>query len=94
MREIIAKVKEKTNIPVYERTIENVVSAVLASSDIWRIVDLSEEPLPLVVAVLEVLNESGYVEFRDGVFLTEKWKKFAEQYVANYCTTFSSRTKW
>ena len=80
MREITAKVKEKTRIPVYERTIENVVSAVQASSDIWRIVDLSEEPLPLVVAVLETLNELGYVEFKDGVFLTEKGKRFAEEY--------------
>ncbi|HIP75505.1 MAG TPA: putative methyltransferase [Thermococcus paralvinellae] len=80
MREIIAKVKEKTNIPVYERTIENVVGAILASSNIWRIVDLSEEPLPLVVAVLEVLNEFGYVEFRDGVFLTEKGKEFADEH--------------
>ncbi|HIQ39470.1 MAG TPA: putative methyltransferase [Methanothermococcus okinawensis] len=80
MKEIVAKVREKTDIPVYERTVENVISAVQGSSDIWRIVDLSEEPLPLVVTVLEVLNSLGYVEFRNGVFLTEEGKRFADRY--------------
>ena len=93
MKEIVAKVREKTDIPVYERTVENVISAVQGSSDIWRIVDLSEEPLPLVVTVLEVLNSLGYVEFRNGVFLTEEGKRFAdrcgigrrEDYICPHC---------
>ncbi|MBW9220114.1 bis-aminopropyl spermidine synthase family protein [Methanothermococcus sp. SCGC AD-155-N22] len=80
MKEVVAKVREKTDIPVYERTVENVIGAVQSSSDIWRIVDLSEEPLPLVVTVLEVLNNLGYIEFRDGVFLTEKGKRFVDKY--------------
>ena len=41
MREIVEKVREKTSIPVYERTVENVLSAIQASGDVWRIVDLS-----------------------------------------------------
>jgi len=93
VKEIVAKVREKTDIPVYERTVENVISAVQGSSDIWRIVDLSEEPLPLVVTVLEVLNSLGYVEFRNGVFLTEEGKRFAdrcgigrrEDYICPHC---------
>ena len=80
MKEVVAKVREKTDIPVYERTVENVIGAVQSSSDIWRIVDLSEEPLPLVVTVLEVLNNLGYIEFRDGVFLTEEGKRFVDKY--------------
>jgi len=80
VKEIVEKVKEKTDIPVYERTVRNVISAVQSSSDIWRIVDLSEEPLPLVVAILEVLRDLGYIQFRDGVFLTEEGKRFAERY--------------
>ncbi|AXI24712.1 putative methyltransferase [Methanofervidicoccus sp. A16] len=80
MKEVVAKVREKTDIPVYERTVENIIGAVQSSSDIWRIVDLSEEPLPLVVTVLEVLNNLGYIEFRDGVFLTEDGKRFVDKY--------------
>jgi len=80
VKEVVAKVREKTDIPVYERTVENVIGAVQSSSDIWRIVDLSEEPLPLVVTVLEVLNNLGYIEFRDGVFLTEEGKRFVDKY--------------
>ena len=63
MKAVVERVREKTPIPVYERTIENVLSAIFASRDPWRIVDLSEEPLPLVVAVVETLHELGYVEF-------------------------------
>ena len=80
MKDVLAKVREKTDIPVYERSVENVIGAVQGSSNIWRIVDLSEEPLPLVVAILEVLRDLGYIQFRDGVFLTEEGKRFAQRY--------------
>ncbi|NJF26127.1 N(4)-bis(aminopropyl)spermidine synthase [Thermococcus sp. Bubb.Bath] len=81
MREIVERVKEKTSIPVYERTVENVLSAIQASGDVWRIVDLSEEPLPLVVAVVTALHELGYVEFRDNeVVLTQSGRKLVEKY--------------
>ncbi len=75
------RVKEKTGIPVYERSVENVLSAVLASDDIWRVVDLSEEPLPLVVAILGALSEGGYVAFKDNrVLLTQSGKELVENY--------------
>ncbi|MDV3104011.1 N(4)-bis(aminopropyl)spermidine synthase [Thermococcus waiotapuensis] len=81
MREIIERVKEKTSIPVYERTVENVLSAILASGDVWKVVDLSEEPLPLVVAVVTALYELGYVTFKDDrVTLTKKGKELVEKY--------------
>ncbi len=81
MREIVSKVSEKTKIPVYSRTIENVLGAVIETDDIWRIVDLSEEPLPLVVAVLNTLGELGYVSFDgNGVILTTKGKELVEKY--------------
>lgn len=80
MREIVAKVREKTKIPVYERTIENVLGAVLASKDFWRIVDLSEEPLPLVTAVLNTLHDLGYLDFNREVILTLKGQELVEKY--------------
>jgi len=80
VKDVLVKVREKTDIPVYERSVENVIGAVQGSSNIWRIVDLSEEPLPLVVAILEVLRDLGYIQFRDGVFLTEEGKRFAQRY--------------
>lgn len=80
MREIIANVKEKTTIPVYERTIENVLGAVLASGDLWRIIDLSEEPLPLATAVLNALSELGYIDFNEEILLTRKGKELVEKY--------------
>ena len=81
MREILEKVKTKTSIPVYGRTIENVLSAIQASGDVWRVVDLSEEPLPLVVAVITALHEMNYVTF-DGprIILTQSGRKLVEKY--------------
>ncbi len=80
---IVERVREKTSIPVYERTVENVLSAILASGDVWRIVDLSEEPPlpPLVVAVITALHEMGYVAFEgSSVVLTQSGKKLVEKY--------------
>ncbi|ASJ10024.1 hypothetical protein A3L12_01265 [Thermococcus sp. P6] len=81
MEGIIERVRRRTSIPVYRRTLENVLGAIQTSGDVWRIVDLSEEPLPLVVAVIEALHETGYVAF-DGssVVLTESGKKLVEKY--------------
>lgn len=80
MRKIVERVKEKTSIPIYERKVENVLSAILASDDPWKIVDLSEEPLPLVVAIVEALHDTGYVEFKNGILLTQKGKELVEKY--------------
>ncbi len=81
MKEIVVKTSERTKIPVYYRTVENVLSAVLSSDNVWRIVDLSEEPLPLVVAVLNTLGDLGYLEF-DGsrIILTTKGRELVEKY--------------
>jgi len=80
MRKIVERVKEKTSIPIYERKVENVLSAILASDDPWKIVDLSEEPLPLVVAIVDALHDTGYVEFKNGILLTQKGKELVEKY--------------
>ncbi|GAB6102923.1 N(4)-bis(aminopropyl)spermidine synthase [Thermococcus atlanticus] len=81
MREIVERVREKTSIPVYERTVENVLSAVQASGDVWRIVDLSEEPLPLVVAVIAALHELGHITFEGAsIVLTQSGRKLVEKY--------------
>ncbi|HDO19324.1 MAG TPA: putative methyltransferase [Thermoplasmatales archaeon] len=76
MKALLNRVKETTTIPVSERSIENIFAAMLGSSEFWKIVDISEEPLPLVASVISILNGMGYVELGDKITLTEKGKRF------------------
>ena len=75
---ILEKVREISEIPVYERSIENVLSAILTTGDFWKIVDLSEEPLPLVADIIRVLEEEGLVKITDKIELTEKGLEYVK----------------
>ncbi|MDK2781899.1 MAG: N4-bis(aminopropyl)spermidine synthase [Archaeoglobi archaeon] len=80
MEEIVKEVEKRVSIPVYEESIARVLSALLSTTDIWELVSLSEEPLPLVMAILEVLNEMGFVDFSAELSLTEKGRELVERY--------------
>jgi len=77
---IIREIREKSPINVYERSVRNVLGAIISSSDFWKIVDLSEEPLPLVADVIEILEKKGYVKIKDKITLTEKGRELVEKY--------------
>lgn len=80
MKEILREVKSKSSINVYERSIKNVLGAILSTNDFWQIVALSEEPLPLVADIINTLQKRGYVETREGsIVLTEKGKKLVNR---------------
>ncbi len=61
------KVTERTGIPLTPRDGERILAALLASEDIWRIVELSRIPILAVCAGLRVLEEAGWVEGRHGL---------------------------
>ena len=80
MKEIIEEIKGRTSINVCERSVKNVLGAIMSSSDFWRIVDLSEEPLPLVADIIEILKEKGYVAINGGITLTEKGRNLVDMH--------------
>ncbi|AEH51566.1 bis-aminopropyl spermidine synthase family protein [Pseudothermotoga thermarum] len=80
MREIVERVRQRTSIPIYERKVENILSALCTSNDPWKIADLSEEPFPLVMAVINVLSEKGYVKLNEGIELTKKGKELLKEF--------------
>lgn len=69
--EAIAKrIVEKQGIPVTPRDAARVFAAVLASEDIWRIVDLASLPVLATCEALWAFGERGWVRFAGGRVLT------------------------
>ena len=93
MDRILEKVRERSEIPVYDKSVESVLSAILTTKDFWKIVDFSEEPLPLVADIIRVLEEEGLVKIGNGIEFTEKGYEFINSYgigrkddsVCEYC---------
>lgn len=73
------EIERRSGIKCYERSIENVLSSVLVTSDFWKIVKDSEEVLVLVSDIINVLEEKGYLEETNGkISLTDKGKQLIE----------------
>ncbi|MCS7239714.1 MAG: bis-aminopropyl spermidine synthase family protein [Candidatus Bipolaricaulota bacterium] len=78
LKEIPERVRKKHGIPITRRDVVRVFSAVLASSDIWRIVDLAGIPVLATCEVLQALAEKGLVEFKNArVVVTEEGRRRA-----------------
>ncbi len=80
LREIALNVEQRTGIKTYIKSIENVIKALLVENDFWGVVDLSDEPLPVVAETIKLLSKEGFVELgKEEVKLTEKGEKFANE---------------
>ncbi len=80
LEQIAREAEENTQVPAYPRSVEKVIAAVMSSSDFWKIVDLSDEPLPLVAEILKLLNKRDLVVFEgDQILLTEAGAELASK---------------
>ena len=80
LEQIAREAEKNTQVPAYPRSVEKVIAAVMSSSDFWKIVDLSDEPLPLVAEILKLLNKHGLVAFEgDQILLTEAGAELARK---------------
>ncbi len=69
---VATEAQMESNVPAYERSVENVLKAIMITGDFWKIVDLSDEPLPLVTAILKILHRDDVVVYEgDQILLTE-----------------------
>ncbi len=99
--ELLGQIAEEsgknTGIPSYRRSVESVIMAVMSSSDFWRIVDLCDEPLPLVAEILKLLEKHDIVAFSGSeIILTEKGAELSNRYgivpaVSHVCPTCNGR---
>lgn len=70
------RVREESGLDLSPRDVERLLAALLASEDIWRIVELAHVPLLVVCAGLRALAESGWVTWGGGaVRLTPEGEK-------------------
>ena len=60
---IAKEVEEKTGIPTYLRSLENILLALNKTNNFWLIVRYSGEPLNLVAESLKYLAKNNYVLF-------------------------------
>jgi len=66
LADLAARVERKTRIAVSARDVERVLAALLASEDMWRIVELAHVPLLAVCEGLRALADAGWVSWDTG----------------------------
>jgi predicted methyltransferase len=97
LEQIAAEAEEKTQVPAYPRSVEKVIASVMSSPNFWKIVDLSDEPLPLVAEILKILKERDLVVFEGNqILLTEAGAELArklgiEPFASHRCPTCKGR---
>ncbi len=93
---IARKVEEKTRIPTYIRSLENILLALTKTDNFWLVVRYSGEPLNLVAESLKQLANNNYVVF-DGhrIKLSSKGRAYISElslgYDTHYCTNCKGR---
>ncbi len=80
LKEIAKEAERRSKVPAYAASVERVLKALLATGDFWKVVDISDEPLPLVAEILKILNERGFVKFeQEMIILTEDGFELAKR---------------
>ena len=87
-----------TSIVVRERDVERVLAAIMLSSNFWKIVQLAEEPVPMVAELIQLMARDGLIAIEDNdIKLTQEGEAFckAERIEAlhtHLCPTCKGRT--
>ena len=79
LKEIAERARKDVKVPIAERDVERAISALLASEDIWRVLDLSGTPVMALVRVLSTLRELGLLSWDGGrLVLTPAGRELAD----------------
>ncbi|MGC9530109.1 MAG: bis-aminopropyl spermidine synthase family protein [Candidatus Bipolaricaulaceae bacterium] len=63
LRRVVERVREASSFSLTERDVERILAAVLASGDIWEIIDLADVPILTICAGLETMRGLGWVNW-------------------------------
>jgi predicted methyltransferase len=71
---IAREVQKETKVRVHRRNVERVLSAVLTTGDFWRIIDLSDIPVPAAAGIVRRLISEGilFTDESENILLTQK----------------------
>jgi len=79
LERVAQRARERTGLFLTERDVERALSALLASDDIWKVVDLSDVPVMALCGILEALREEGLAEVGEGrISLTERGRRLCK----------------
>ncbi len=78
LKEIAERARAGATVPIVERDVERALSALLASEDIWRVIDLSQVPVMALVRILAALKDAGLLVWDGGrLILTPQGRELA-----------------
>ncbi len=74
LKEIAREVQKETKVRLHRRNVERVLSAVLTERDFWKIIDLSDLPVPAVSGIIKQFIREGiiFTDDSENVLLTQK----------------------
>ncbi len=82
LNDFAIKAREESQVRIYKKNIERVISALLKSGDFWEIVDMSDIPVPAASGIVKVLVKEGYafIDDEENVRLTQKGYDLVKEY--------------
>jgi len=71
---VAEEVQRRTKVRLYARNVERVLSATLVTGDFWKIVDLSDLPVPAAAGIVDELVKEGilFINDKEDILLTQK----------------------
>ena len=74
LKEVATAVQEETKVRLHRRNVERVLSALLTENDFWKVIDLSDLPVPAVAGIVKRFIKEGilFTDDRENILLTQK----------------------
>ncbi|SHK19293.1 hypothetical protein SAMN05444391_0227 [Thermocrinis minervae] len=74
LAQLAQKAREISQVRLYKKNVERVLSALLVSGDFWELVDMSDLPVPAASGIVRVLVEEGlaFIDDEENIRLTQK----------------------
>ncbi len=88
---IAESVQKETRVRLHKRNVERVLSALLTTGDFWKIIDLSDMPVPAVAGVIKELEKEGilFIDDKENILLTQKGYDLVEELSLSPVVEFS-----
>lgn len=74
LSQVAKDVQKETKVRLHRRNVERVLSALLTTGDFWKLVDLSDLPVPAAAGIVRRLLSEGilFINDKEDILLTQK----------------------